>query len=83
MRELGVDTGGAEPWAQALVGMGLSTGEWWLERQTMSRAAVGALPDVLHLARVLGHGRPSSAYPSLLDAPDGTRIHHPHRRRAR
>ncbi|KQW49315.1 hypothetical protein ASC77_11575 [Nocardioides sp. Root1257] len=42
MRELGVDTGGAEPWAQALVGMGLSTGEWWLERQTMSRAAVGA-----------------------------------------
>ncbi|MFC6341682.1 hypothetical protein ACFP8W_06835, partial [Nocardioides hankookensis] len=42
MRELGVDTGGAEPWAQALVGMGLSIGEWWLERQTMSRAAVGA-----------------------------------------
>ena len=42
MRELGVETGGAEPWAQALVGMGLSTGEWWLERQTMSRAAVGA-----------------------------------------
>jgi AcrR family transcriptional regulator len=42
MRELGVDAGGAEPWAQALVGMGLATGEWWLERQTMSRAAVGA-----------------------------------------
>ena len=42
MRGLGVDTGGAEPWAQSLVGMGLATGEWWLERQTMSRAAVGA-----------------------------------------
>ena len=42
LRSLGVDTGGAEPWAQALVGMGLATGEWWLERQTMSRAAVGA-----------------------------------------
>lgn len=41
LRSLGVDTGGAEPWAQALVGMGLSTGEWWLERRTMSRAAVG------------------------------------------
>ena len=39
---LGIDTGGAEPWAQAMVGMGLSIGEWWLERQTMSRAAVGA-----------------------------------------
>lgn len=42
LRELAVDAAGAEPWAQALVGMGLSTGEWWLERQTMSRAAVGA-----------------------------------------
>lgn len=41
MRELGIDTGGAEPWAQSLVGMGLATGEWWLERQTMSRTAVG------------------------------------------
>ena len=25
-----------------LVGLGLATGEWWLERRTMSRAAVGA-----------------------------------------
>ncbi|MDF1606453.1 TetR/AcrR family transcriptional regulator [Nocardioides sp. YIM 152315] len=41
MRELGIDAGGAEPWAQSLVGMGLATGEWWLERQTMSRSAVG------------------------------------------
>jgi AcrR family transcriptional regulator len=41
MRGLGLDAGGAEPWAQSLVGMGLATGEWWLERRTMSRAAVG------------------------------------------
>jgi AcrR family transcriptional regulator len=41
MREAGIDAGGAEPWAQALVGVGLATGEWWLERQTMSRAHVG------------------------------------------
>lgn len=40
MRSLGVDAGGAEPLAQGLVGLGLATGEWWLERQTMSRAAV-------------------------------------------
>ena len=40
--DLGIDTGGAEPWAQAVVGLGLTTGEWWLERQTMSRAAVSA-----------------------------------------
>jgi AcrR family transcriptional regulator len=40
LRQLGVDAAGAEPWAHGLVGLGLATGEWWLERQTMSRAAV-------------------------------------------
>jgi hypothetical protein len=40
LRELGVDTGGAEPWAHGLVGLGLATGEWWLTRRTMSRSAV-------------------------------------------
>lgn len=42
LRELGVDAGGAEPWAHGLVGLGLATGEWWLDRRTMSRAHVGA-----------------------------------------
>jgi AcrR family transcriptional regulator len=41
LRELGADAGGAEPWAHGLVGLGLTTGEWWLDRQTMSRAHVG------------------------------------------
>lgn len=41
LRGLGVDAAGAEPWANGLVGLGLATGEWWLERATMSRAAVG------------------------------------------
>ena len=40
LRGAGFDTGGAEPWAHALVGLGVSTAEWWLERQTMSKAAV-------------------------------------------
>lgn len=40
LRELGVDAAGAEPWAHGLVGLGLSTGEWWLSRRTMSRSAV-------------------------------------------
>jgi AcrR family transcriptional regulator len=40
LRELGVDAAGAEPWAHGLVGLGLATGEWWLERRTMTRAAV-------------------------------------------
>jgi AcrR family transcriptional regulator len=37
---LGVDASGAEPWAYGVLGFGLSTGEWWLRRRTMSRAAV-------------------------------------------
>jgi AcrR family transcriptional regulator len=39
LRGLGVDAAGAEPWAHGLVGLGLSTGEWWLRRQMMSRSA--------------------------------------------
>ena len=41
LRGLHLDAGGAEPWAEGVVGLGLATGEWWLERQTMSRAAAG------------------------------------------
>src|SRR3546814_9674343 len=41
LRQLGVDSAGAEPWAHGLVGLGLSVGEWWLIRETMSRAAAG------------------------------------------
>lgn len=40
LRHLGVDAAGAEPWAHGLVGLGLSTGEWWLARNTMSQDAV-------------------------------------------
>jgi AcrR family transcriptional regulator len=40
LRSLGLDSGGAEAWAQGLVGMVQSAGDWWLERRTMSRAAL-------------------------------------------
>lgn len=42
LRRLDVDAAGAEPWAEGVVGLGLSTGEWWLERRTMSRQAVAS-----------------------------------------
>ncbi len=32
-----VDTAAADVWAQSLVGLCLTTGEWWLEQRTMSR----------------------------------------------
>ncbi|WP_435770789.1 TetR/AcrR family transcriptional regulator [Nocardioides sp. SYSU DS0651] len=40
LRALGGDAGAAEPWAHAVVGLGTSVGQWWLERRTMSRSAV-------------------------------------------
>ncbi|HYH31209.1 MAG TPA: TetR/AcrR family transcriptional regulator [Pseudonocardia sp.] len=40
LRALGLDSGGAEAWAQGLVGMVQSAGDWWLERRTMSREAL-------------------------------------------
>lgn len=42
LRLLGGDAGAAEPWAHAIVGVGSSVGQWWLERRTMSRAAAAA-----------------------------------------
>lgn len=48
LRQLGGDTGAAEPWAHAVVGLGSSVGQWWLERRTMSRAAAaGYLGDFI------------------------------------
>jgi AcrR family transcriptional regulator len=40
LRQLGGDAGAAEPWAYGVVGIGAEVGQWWLERRTMSRAAV-------------------------------------------
>jgi AcrR family transcriptional regulator len=37
MRLAGVDSGPAEPWGFAIVGMGFVAAEWWLERRTMSK----------------------------------------------
>jgi AcrR family transcriptional regulator len=40
MRAFQLDSGGAEVWGHGIVGMVQNVGEWWLERQTMSRDAV-------------------------------------------
>lgn len=40
MRDMGLDSGAAEPWGFGLVGLVRSAGEWWLERQSMSRQAL-------------------------------------------
>lgn len=44
----GNDTGGAEVWGQAIVGMVNATADWWIDRQTMSRRrVVGYLADLV------------------------------------
>jgi AcrR family transcriptional regulator len=40
MRAYGLDSGAAEPWAYGVTGLVQSTGEWWLERRSMSRPHV-------------------------------------------
>ncbi|MET9232472.1 TetR/AcrR family transcriptional regulator [Lentzea sp. NPDC003310] len=50
LRAFDMDSGGAEPWAHALVGMVQNAGDWWLDRQTMSRAN---LSD--YLATIIWH----------------------------
>ena len=37
MRQRGLDSGAAEPWAYAIVGAVHLAGDWWLERKTMPR----------------------------------------------
>ena len=40
LQALGMDTGGAQTWAHAGVGMVQAAGDWWLERRPMSREAL-------------------------------------------
>ncbi|PXY19890.1 TetR/AcrR family transcriptional regulator [Prauserella sp. PE36] len=40
MRMFNMDSGAAEPWAYGIVGMVQNTGEWWLDKRTMSRDSV-------------------------------------------
>lgn len=62
LRSLGVDTGGAEPWAHGIVGLGLAQGEWWLRRRTMSRAAAAS-----YLADFIWHAMRGLALDSGVD----------------
>jgi AcrR family transcriptional regulator len=69
LRELDIDAAGAEPWAQSVVGLALTTGEWWLERRTMSRAAVSRYLSAFVWHALEGAtteaGRPISTYGEL------------------
>ncbi len=81
LRAAGGDSGAAEPWGYGLVGLVRTTGEWWMERRTMSRAAlahhlstliwsgvVGALPSAPQVPHAVAAPAPGSAGPPA-DAP--------------
>ena len=40
LRAYELDSGGAEPWAYGMTGLVQGTGEWWLQRRSMSRTTV-------------------------------------------
>lgn len=76
LRALRLDSGAAEPWAQGVTGLVLTTGEWWLQRRSMSRANVveyvsrllwSALSGVLAEAGV--HADPDRPLPVPRDRP--------------
>jgi AcrR family transcriptional regulator len=50
LRAFDMDSGGAEPWAHALVGMVQNAGDWWLDRQSMTRQALSE-----YLATIIWH----------------------------
>ncbi len=47
---LGLDSSAAEPWAHAVVGIGMSVGSWWLQRGTMSAEVMS-----LHMSTFIWH----------------------------
>jgi AcrR family transcriptional regulator len=70
LRQVGEDSGAAEPWAYAIVGMTLTAGEWWLERRTMTRDDL-----VAYLTRLLWGGLRGAGFdrlPSGFSASEGT-----------
>jgi len=70
LRQVGEDSGAAEPWAYAIVGMTLTAGEWWLERRTMTRDDL-----VAYLTRLLWGGLRGAGFdrlPTGFSAAEGT-----------
>ena len=69
LREVGLDAGGAEPWAYGMVGLAQSVADWWmLHRRPMSRAALTE-----YLTTLLWNGL--SGIRAAADLPGGLTAH--------
>jgi AcrR family transcriptional regulator len=60
LRQVGADSGAAEPWSYAIVGMTLTAGEWWLQRRSMSREDL-----VAYLTKLLWGGLAGAGFDRL------------------
>jgi AcrR family transcriptional regulator len=69
LREAGVDSGGAEPWAHGVVGLVQAAADWWIDRRSMSRAALVGYLTTLISSGV--EGLLNAATGGGLDAPAG------------
>jgi AcrR family transcriptional regulator len=63
LREEGVDSGPAEPWAFGVLGMVHISTEWWLERRTLSRKDLVEYLTSLLWTGIAGHGLAPQATP--------------------
>jgi AcrR family transcriptional regulator len=61
LREQGLDSGAAEPWAYAIVGAVHLAGDWWLERKTMSREQLVAYLTTLVWDGMFRYQAPAAA----------------------
>ncbi|MDE9367812.1 TetR family transcriptional regulator [Luteipulveratus sp. YIM 133132] len=68
LRHLGLDTALAEPWSHAIVGLCLTTGEWWLDTRTMTRAEIGGHLSLLIWHALAGIVQEKGGDASLLDS---------------
>jgi AcrR family transcriptional regulator len=76
LRLFGLDSGAAEPWAYGVTGLVQSTGEWWLQRRSMSRSHVVAYVTQLiwaALTGILGEAGITIEADQPLPAVDGSR----------
>ncbi len=83
MREVGFDSGAAEPWGFGLVGLVRAAGEWWLDRQSMSRQALADyLTDLIWTGLAGGYAQAGSQIAPVADS-EAARAGHPSARRLR
>jgi AcrR family transcriptional regulator len=61
LRRAGADSGAAEPWAFAIVGMTFGGATWWLQRRTMARSDLVEYLTQLLWSGLSGSGLPAAA----------------------